>query len=105
MRRRTLLIMSARTVMVASALGIERALAADPPKLSEDDPSAAALGYRNNAADVDRSMYPRYSPGQNCANCGLVQGSEQDPWRPCPIFVGRLVNAKGWCNAWVARSG
>ncbi|MDX1570981.1 MAG: high-potential iron-sulfur protein [Xanthomonadales bacterium] len=105
MHRRAFLSMTARTVMVASVSGIGPALAAGLPRLQEDDPSARALGYRNDAADVEKSMYPRFEPGQTCANCNLVQGSDKDAWRPCPIFAGKLVNARGWCNAWVARSG
>ena len=41
---------------------------------------------------------------QACANCKLVQGADADAWRPCSIFPGKTVNAKGWCAAYAAKA-
>ncbi|MBL8242552.1 MAG: high-potential iron-sulfur protein, partial [Rhodanobacteraceae bacterium] len=38
-----------------------------------------------------------------CANCNLVQGNDGDALRPCSIFPGKGVNAKGWCAAYVPK--
>lgn len=73
------------------------------PRLEESDPTAQALGYRHDAADVDTASYPRLQPGQTCSNCALYlsdQGSEEG-WGGCSIFPGKLVNAEGWCSAYV----
>lgn len=105
MKRRIFLKISAQALMVAPVAGITVAQASDLPHLSEDDPAAQGLGYKHDAGDVDKSKYPRYEEGQNCANCNLIQGEEGAEWRACPIFAGKAVNAKGWCNAWVGTVG
>ena len=51
----------------------------------------AAFAGNNPAAD------------QNCANCALIAGNDGDEWRPCQIFPGKLVNAKGWCSVWAPK--
>lgn len=77
--------------------------AADQPRLSEDDPTAQALGYVHDAADVDRDRFPRFEEGQLCANCNLITGDKEAEWVGCGIFPGKLVNANGWCSAWVPK--
>ncbi len=72
-------------------------------KLEESDPQAQALGYKHDVGSVDTASYARYQSGQLCENCGLylaAQGGEAG-WGGCSIFPGKLVNAKGWCNAYV----
>ena len=63
------------------------------PHLTEDDPQAKALQYVHQSPDE----------AKNCANCVLVQGSDGEEWRPCAIFPGKAVNAKGWCSAWAQK--
>ena len=72
------------------------------PKLTEDDEAAAALGYRNNAADVDTARYPNFQAGQQCRNCTLFEGGDSE-WGPCPIFLGKRVNANGWCATYAPK--
>lgn len=69
---------------------IRPALAEDLPHLTEDDPQASALKYVHQSPYEDRQ----------CSNCVLLQGKEGDEWRPCQLFPGKLVSAKGWCSAW-----
>jgi hypothetical protein len=71
------------------------------PRLPEDDPAAFALGYVHDAADVDVSKYPRYEPGQICANCQQWRADPDVEWAPCAIFPGRSVRNAGWCSVWV----
>ncbi len=71
-------------------------------ELSETDPTAAALGYKADSSKVDAAKYPNHKPAQACSNCNLVQGKAGDALRPCAIFPGKLVQAKGWCAAYVA---
>jgi hypothetical protein len=76
------------------------------PKVSEDEPTARALSYVHDANDVDASQQPRYADGQLCENCALYidESSDEADWGGCSIFPGKLVNAKGWCNAYVPMS-
>ena len=69
-------------------------------KLNPTDPAAAALGYTENATKVDSAKYPSYKPGQNCASCALIM-LQYSPYRPCKLFPKNVVNANGWCSAWV----
>lgn len=89
----------------ASALAVSRAaFAAGGAPLSETDPQAKALGYKADAATVDKAKYPKFAAGQSCATCQLYQGKPPDPSGPCPLFASKVVEAKGWCSAWVKKA-
>ncbi|HEV2612065.1 MAG TPA: high-potential iron-sulfur protein [Noviherbaspirillum sp.] len=100
--RRTFMIKSA-TLVSGLAIG-KLANAADAPKLSETDPQAQALGYKDNAKAVDKKKFPKYAEGQLCSNCQLYQGKATDPMAPCAIFGGKQVAGPGWCSAWVKKA-
>jgi hypothetical protein len=84
----------------AAALPAARARADTPGRLDVQDPAAKALGYVENAADVDVKKYPAYTKGNNCENCLQLQGSAGNNYRPCSVFPGKLVSVSGWCTAW-----
>jgi hypothetical protein len=86
-----------------AAVAASRLAVAEPVRVPEDDPAAAAIGYRHNAAEVDVEKFPRYQAGQNCANCALYQGAADAEWAPCAVLGNRLVAGAGWCVAWVPR--
>ena len=71
--------------------------------LTEADPQAAALGYKADGATVDKAKFAKYQDGQNCANCMLYTSKSADAGT-CNIFGGKMVSAKGWCNAWVKKA-
>jgi len=72
-------------------------------RLSEQNPQALALGYFEDATKTDTKKFPRYVAGQVCTNCSLYQGKATDAWGGCPLFAGKQVAGKGWCNAWVKK--
>jgi len=84
------------------AARLPAALAADLPHLDESDPTAVALGYKNDAAQVDTTKSPQYKPDQLCSACRYFQG-KADEWGPCLIFPGKAVHSKGWCSAFAAK--
>jgi len=86
----------------AAALPATPAPNPDPPKLDINDPAAVALGYVENAAQVDPKKYPRFVPGSNCDNCLQLQGKPGNNYRPCNLFSGKLVAVSGWCSGWTA---
>jgi hypothetical protein len=61
--------------------------------LSEDDVTAKALKY------VKKSTVE----GAHCANCMQAKGAATDGVLGCNIFPGKLVNANGWCVAWMKK--
>jgi len=73
-------------------------------KLDENDAQAKALGYLHDATKVDPKKQPKWAKGQTCANCQLYQGKANDAWGGCPLFGGKQVAGKGWCNAWVKKA-
>ena len=92
------------TVIVIATIGVSPvALAVSLPMLSESDPTAAALGYKANAASVDKAKFPQYVPGQACAKCALYQGAAGAASGPCPLFAGKAVSAKGWCSSYAKK--
>jgi hypothetical protein len=88
--------------VAATLLRSEVAQAQDLPHLTEDDPTAKALGYVH---DATKAANPRYQAGQTCLNCQQLQGEEGQEWRPCAIFPGKLVATAGWCSVWVQKTG
>ena len=100
--RRTLL-RSSLAAAAAVPLGAIPLTLKAAEKLEESDPSAAALGYKHDTADVDAGQYPRHSADQMCKNCQLYQHVDGD-WGNCGIFPAKQVNVKGWCNAWVKKA-
>jgi hypothetical protein len=99
--RRRFLLGSGAMLMVPLAT---RVRAADLPHLDEADPTASALGYRHDTGKVDGGKYPAHQAAQTCAGCSLVQGAAADAWRPCGLFPGKLVAARGWCAAFAAKA-
>lgn len=96
-RRRFLQAISAATVAAALPAAAE-----DIPALSIDDPTARALGYVEDGANVDAARFPAHRPGQDCLGCNFYQGKAARG--PCSLFPGKSVAGKGWCSAFVARS-
>jgi hypothetical protein len=85
-----------------AAIGARAASGADTAKLDVHDPHAVALGYVENASQVDAKKYPQYVAGSNCDNCLQLQGKPGNNYRPCALFPGKLVAVSGWCSAWTA---
>jgi len=82
-----------------------RASAQQPAaRLQETDAAAVALGYKHDAAKVDKAKFTTYAAGRNCANCQLFQAKAGEEWGACPAVGNKLVNAKGWCSAWVKKA-
>ena len=81
------------------------ALAADMPPVEVSNPTAMALGYVTDATATDTAKFPRYEAGQECANCQLYTGAADSDSGGCPLFAGKSVAARGWCNSWVKKAG
>ena len=82
--------------------GAQRVAPRNLPHLDVKDPAAVALGYVENAAQVDAKKFPAYVKGSSCEDCLLLQGKEGNAYRPCNLFPGKLVAVKGWCTGWTA---
>jgi hypothetical protein len=92
------------TVSVAELVAHRTAYAADLPKVDENAAQAVGLGYKHDAATVDKAKYARYADGQNCAGCVLYTGVAGQEWGGCGIFAGQQVAAKGWCSAFAPKA-
>jgi hypothetical protein len=100
--RRTFLLSTMPGVALAAVAA--RTAHAQAARLEESDPAAAALGYKHDATKVDKAKYPAYVAGRNCANCQLFAAKGKEEWAPCAAVGNKLVNAKGWCVAWVKKA-
>jgi High potential iron-sulfur protein len=87
-------------VVMGSSLALPGIASADAPRLSEDDPAAKAVGYREDATKVDKARSPSYAAGQNCRSCSLFQGKASDAWGGCMLFGTKQVAAQGWCSSY-----
>src|SRR5271156_5951917 len=88
--------------VAGAAIGARAARSAATAKLDVHDPQAVALGYVENASQVDTKRYPQYLAGSNCDNCLQLQGKPGNNYRPCTLFSGKLVAVSGWCSGWAA---
>ena len=102
--RRKFIQLSAVAAAGTFALSDRTARADDLPHVAEDDPMAMAMKYTHDSSSVDPSTRANPAPDQVCSNCALVQGADGDEWRPCQIFPGKAVNAKGWCSVWAPKA-
>jgi len=85
-----------------AAVGVRGSRSAEVAKVDVHDPQAVALGYVENASQVDAKKYPQYVSGSNCDNCLQLQGKPGNNYRPCTLFSGKLVAVAGWCSGWTA---
>jgi hypothetical protein len=99
--RRTLVKTLPLAIAGASLAG-RQSRGADLQKLDVKDPAAVALGYVENAAQVDAKKYPAFVKGSTCENCLQLQGKAGSDYRPCSLFPGKLVAVGGWCSGWTA---
>jgi hypothetical protein len=84
-----------------TAVAAPRRLSAQAaPHLDVKDPAAVAVGYVENVNQIDLKKYPNYAKGSTCENCVLLQGAAGANYRPCSLFVGKLVSVSGWCSGW-----
>lgn len=104
-RRHFLKLASGAVVAIPLAGRVARA---EAEKVSEDDPTAVALGYKHDASEVDTEAFPKRAgeegSAQYCYNCALYAGAPDAEWGPCPIFANKLVAREGWCNSWVPKA-
>lgn len=70
--------------------------------LSESNPQAISLGYKINAASIDRLRWTQFIPGQSCGRCISYQGAPGSSQGPCNILGGQVVIALGWCSLYKA---
>jgi hypothetical protein len=103
-RETTKLIFGTLAAVPVANLLARRGEAQELPHLSEDDPSAKALMYHDDATKamrVDKGGVP--ADQQFCHNCMFLQPGEGQ-WRPCQIFPANTVNIDGWCLTWTPKS-
>ena len=87
------------------ALGLlaNEASAAGMTPLSPTDPTAVALGFATNSAQVDAKKYPTHTAAQKCSTCAQYLGKPGQASGGCNIFAGHTVPAGGWCSAWAQK--
>jgi hypothetical protein len=78
-------------------LAIRASAAEEPVKLTEDDPTAKALGYKEDTTKVDQTKYPMHKPEQRCDGCALYTGKAGEDSGPCSAVGNKIVTAGGWC--------
>ena len=98
--RRAFLVAVAGVVAVAALPRVSRA--DDLPPLAESDPTANALGYKDDATKVDAAKFPTHKPSQTCHGCSFYQGT--GPRAACTLFPGKSVAGAGWCSAFAPKT-
>ncbi|MCZ8341738.1 MAG: high-potential iron-sulfur protein [Leptospira sp.] len=71
--------------------------------ISEEDPTAKALGFHHDAKNTNFQIYPdrkkKVNAYQVCGNCSQFSKGK-DGYGRCNILTAGLVSNKGWCGAW-----
>ena len=91
------------SLIPVASLGVTTLARADAQPVDPNDPAAKQLGFVVDASKVDKTKFPKYEAGQDCAACALYQGAAGSASGPCPIFQNKIVPAKGWCSAYVKK--
>jgi hypothetical protein len=99
-RRAVLLAAASASIGALVAVKATEAQQKPPPHVDESDAQAREVGYTQDATKLDPKASPMFKAGSCCSNCLLLRGKAGEPWRPCNMFSGRLVNANGWCRGW-----
>lgn len=95
-----LAVASASLPIVVLLGDVRTARAEEAAKMDPEDPMAKALKY---VEDVVRAE-GRVDETALCDNCLHYSGEAGADYGPCALFQGKLVNAKGWCTAWVKKA-
>jgi len=85
---------------VSGALACGQALAASK-RIEESEPKAVSLGYKHDAAQVDKARFPKRTASEKCFNCMAWLGKPADAWAECDLTADRLVANGGWCSSYV----
>ncbi|KNZ31608.1 MAG: hypothetical protein AD742_16650 [Methylibium sp. NZG] len=94
-----------QVVATGTALVASRAAVAQlGPAVPETDPTAVALGYKEDTTKVDAKKFPKHSASQKCSNCALWVGKPTDAAGGCSLFAGKSVKGNGWCSAWAKKA-
>lgn len=102
--RRHFLVTAGCVALASVVAGVPiNAAAADLPHVAEADPAAQALGYKEDAGQVDSAKSPTYKKDAVCASCQFFQNGSGG-FGPCQMFPGKAVSAKGWCSAYTAKA-
>ncbi len=99
-RRRFFKITAAGLAAAPFASALLSGVAQAATVVKESDPTATALGY---VVDATKST-KRTDKTAMCGTCSLYSGKPGAADGPCAIFQGNLVQAKGWCTAWVKKA-
>ncbi len=98
-RRRSLLI--AAPVVALGLMSMREAAA--QAKVTEDDPTAKALGYKADGSKVDATKFKSWAKTNTCANCNFYKSANANEGS-CAALGNKLVSSKGWCSAWVKKA-
>ncbi|NSL56036.1 high-potential iron-sulfur protein [Uliginosibacterium aquaticum] len=77
--------------------------AAAQAKVTEDDPTAKALGYKADGSKVDAAKFKTWAKTNTCANCNFYKSANANEGS-CVALGNKLVAAKGWCSAWIKKA-
>jgi len=95
------LAVASATLPVVVLLGGTRTVRAEEAaRMDPEDPMAKALRYVEDAVRSEG----RVDESALCDNCMHYSGEAGAEYGPCALFQGKLVNAKGWCTAWVKKA-
>jgi len=87
-----------------AALSIASGARGQAKRVEENESQAQALGYKRDAAKVDKAKFKNFQADQSCSSCNFFKGKAGGAWGPCDIFGGREVSSKGWCSAWAKKA-
>lgn len=75
--------------------------------VSESDPTATALNFKQNAADVPAELQQEKNgvafANQRCSNCMFYKAAEGADAGVCQLLPSGKVKAGGWCSSWTAQ--
>lgn len=75
--------------------------------VSESDPTATALNFKQNAADVPAELQQDKDgtpfAQQRCSNCMFYNAADGSDRGACQLLPSGKVLAGGWCSSWTPK--
>ena len=104
LNRRKFITQSAKALALIPMVTVTDSRVWAAERITQDHPTASALGYVHDASKTDTKRFPKRSgpegAKQFCSNCSQYIETEEG-WGTCAIFPNYLVAGPGWCNVWV----
>lgn len=95
---------ASQAAMMAAYPVFIRVASANENIVNESDQEAQAINYVADSTTITKEQFNFYVPDSKCQTCNwFKQQGDSELGRCSMYFQNQLVNANGWCVAWIPK--